>query len=277
MPKICLFLFFIASFYCKSYSQIQPYTYSYEVTYKMTGQKDSTDIKSRESEFTTLLIGENQSVFCATRYLMMDSAVNAEKSRGNRLGPSMAWFQANGTHNNLVIFKMPELIRVVDLVLRYTSSQPVTYTESNNLFDWKVLPDTTIIGQTVCQKAETNFGGRQWIAWFAPSIPVSDGPYKFNGLPGLILKIYDSKKYWSFDLVSLRAINKSIRVSFRNKIPTPIKDKAEFFRRRKNNMENRLQLQKQSGARFGAEEAKYATQFEEEAKKDNNWIELYQK
>ncbi|WP_407481436.1 GLPGLI family protein [Elizabethkingia meningoseptica] len=44
------------------------------------------------------------------------------------------------------------------------------------------------------QKATTHFGGRNWIAWFTPDIPISEGPYKFRGLPGLILKIEDDKQ-----------------------------------------------------------------------------------
>lgn len=58
--------------------------------------------------------------------------------------------------------------------------------------EWKILPDKQKIGEYNTQKATTNFGGREWIAWFSSDIPFQDGPYKFYGLPGLIVKIEDA-------------------------------------------------------------------------------------
>lgn len=38
-----------------------------------------------------------------------------------------------------------------------------------------------------CQKASIRYPGRNFIAWFSEEIPLTDDPYVFNGLPGLIL------------------------------------------------------------------------------------------
>ncbi|RNA62604.1 GLPGLI family protein [Chryseobacterium nematophagum] len=64
--------------------------------------------------------------------------------------------------------------------------------KENTKQDWKILPDKQKIGEYNAQKAVVNFGGRDWIAWFSSEIPFQDGPYKFCGLPGLIVKIEDS-------------------------------------------------------------------------------------
>ncbi|MCL1668789.1 GLPGLI family protein [Elizabethkingia ursingii] len=56
------------------------------------------------------------------------------------------------------------------------------------------------------QKATTEFGGRKWTAWFSTSLPFSDGPYKFYGLPGLILKIIDSSNNHDYELISIKKI-----------------------------------------------------------------------
>ena len=58
--------------------------------------------------------------------------------------------------------------------------------EKSETPDWQLIPDstTTIIGYP-CQLAKTNFKGRTWLAWYAEDIPVSEGPWKLCGLPGL--------------------------------------------------------------------------------------------
>ncbi len=54
-----------------------------------------------------------------------------------------------------------------------------------------------------CQRATCRFRGRDFEAWFAPSIPVKRGPWKFQGLPGLILKVYDKDKLYTFEAIGL--------------------------------------------------------------------------
>lgn len=58
--------------------------------------------------------------------------------------------------------------------------------------EWKILPEKQKIGEYNAQKATTSYGGREWIAWFTTDIPFQDGPYKFYGLPGLIVKLEDT-------------------------------------------------------------------------------------
>jgi GLPGLI family protein len=66
--------------------------------------------------------------------------------------------------------------------------------ESLPVVHWNILTDTRKIGGFTCKKAVTNFRGRYYEAWFAPDIPISDGPWKLRGLPGLILEMYDRNK-----------------------------------------------------------------------------------
>ena len=66
--------------------------------------------------------------------------------------------------------------------------------------EWTILPDSTadIMGYP-CQLAVTHFKGRQWYAWYTEDIPLDEGPWKLRGLPGLILKAYDSSRQFIFD------------------------------------------------------------------------------
>ena len=57
----------------------------------------------------------------------------------------------------------------------------------------------------VCQKATTTYGGREWTVWYTPDIPVSAGPWKFQGLPGLIMAANDSEGIFSFNAITFRS------------------------------------------------------------------------
>lgn len=72
--------------------------------------------------------------------------------------------------------------------------------------EWKILPDKQKIGEYNTQKAVTSYGGREWTAWFSSDIPFQDGPYKFYGLPGLIVKLEDATGSHVMTLVGNKTI-----------------------------------------------------------------------
>jgi GLPGLI family protein len=59
---------------------------------------------------------------------------------------------------------------------------------------WNISNDTATFGGLHCQKATAYFKGRDYTAWFCPDIPLRVGPWKLNGLPGIIVQAYDAKK-----------------------------------------------------------------------------------
>ncbi len=68
---------------------------------------------------------------------------------------------------------------------------------------WKIVNDTLTIYGIQCKKALTNFEGKNWVVWFAPSLPFSSGPYKFNNLPGLIIEVYSEDKTIQYQFAGL--------------------------------------------------------------------------
>jgi len=75
--------------------------------------------------------------------------------------------------------------------------------------DWKISNEKSkVLGYDV-QKATTTMYGRKWNVWFAPEIPIQDGPHEFCGLPGLIVKAEDAKGDHSFTLIGTRKIEVS--------------------------------------------------------------------
>ncbi|SFM99599.1 GLPGLI family protein [Chryseobacterium oleae] len=71
---------------------------------------------------------------------------------------------------------------------------------------WKILPDKAKIGELAAQKAVCEFAGRKWTAWFTTDLLIQDGPSKFYGLPGLIVKLEDSSQTHSFELKGIKKL-----------------------------------------------------------------------
>ena len=82
----------------------------------------------------------------------------------------------------------------------------VTYRDTLNAQQWTMTDSTREVLGYTCQQATADFRGRRWTAWFATDIPVSDGPWKLGGLPGLILEAYDEGQQHVFTAVGLERV-----------------------------------------------------------------------
>ncbi|WP_047446390.1 GLPGLI family protein [Chryseobacterium sp. JAH] len=79
---------------------------------------------------------------------------------------------------------------------------------SENNQNWKLTDEKKKVKDLNLQKATARWGGRNWIAWFTADIPFQEGPYKFHGLPGLIVELYDDKNNYRFELVKTQKLEK---------------------------------------------------------------------
>jgi GLPGLI family protein len=89
------------------------------------------------------------------------------------------------------------------IVLRQSKVKPLEPFIINDNWlpiDWKITKKKKTILGYECLSAIGNFRGREYTAWFTYAIPVPFGPWKFFGLPGLILEAYDKE-----DMVHLTA------------------------------------------------------------------------
>lgn len=77
-------------------------------------------------------------------------------------------------------------------------------------FKWELTLDKKEILGILCNSATVNFGNRQWKAWYAVSLPIQDGPYKFCGLPGLILEIGSDDAEYRFTATIIEKNNLEI-------------------------------------------------------------------
>ena len=77
------------------------------------------------------------------------------------------------------------------------------YEESIDTPRWEITDSVMVIDGINCVKATADYRGRKWTAWFAPEIPFNEGPWKLWGLPGLIVRAYDSKGHYRFEAKSI--------------------------------------------------------------------------
>ena len=98
--------------------------------------------------------------------------------------------------------KVGELTQVVNL----DAAGVFQYVEDIPDFKWKILSKSKVIMGYNCQCATTTFRGRDYEAWFTADIPLSCGPWKFHGLPGLILEVADVKNEFHFTVNGISQI-----------------------------------------------------------------------
>lgn len=113
--------------------------------------------------------------------------------------------------------KKGTLTQVVDL----DAAGVYKYTESIPKIKWEIESGQKEILGYKCQQALCTFRGRQYEVWFTTDIPLSYGPWKLQGLPGLILEAKDSKGEYHFTAVGIEKGNGDKKIQF---YAEPIRD-----------------------------------------------------
>lgn len=177
-------------------SQNRRFYYDYQF------QSDSTDSESKKSELMVLDVGEQGSKYYSEYVFQNDSIMDAhfKKNMATHSDEDIPTSGREGVVGYKILklypdFKINHIISL-DMTL-YNAGQQAK-------MNWKILPEKSKIGTWNVQKAEADFAGRKWIAWFSTDIPIQDGPYKFYGLPGLIVKIEDKSGFHKIELKGIK-------------------------------------------------------------------------
>ena len=212
-----LFKITIIALFLAQLSMAQTSRFVYQVTMK----SDSTDKANATIETARLDISPEKSLFYGEGRIKRDSVMQRMRETRN--------FDRNAMQNlrsSIDYIVEKDLIKNITYFKTRLGRDLYTYEEDRKM-DWKILPETVKIGEYEAQKAETTFAGRKWYAWFTQDIPFQDGPYKFKGLPGLIVKVEDAKGDYSFDLQQSKKITEF--PNFDNRGGNPIKVKRADF------------------------------------------------
>lgn len=199
-------LFFIITAFISSmiFSQNQRFSYDY------TFISDSLNRENPQTELMFLDISKKGSKFYSKNKAVADSIID----EGNRKKEPVNF---SGITFGLVSFIIEKSYSDQKIVSFDRLEMDEYKVSDDRKLDWKILPDKEKIGELMTQKATTHFAGRVWIAWFTTEIPIQDGPYKFRGLPGLIVKVEDKTKSHSFVLNGIKNLGSKEWVSMSEK------------------------------------------------------------
>lgn len=194
-------LILLISLFSFSIILAQNQRFTYEYAFKM----DSLNKDSVEKEIMNLDITKDGSNFYSALLITRDSLFKAEFEK-TKVSQSVT-IDMRKVKMAKVNFRVSK--RYPDFETIYHTSIFATNValKENKKINWTILPNIKSIEGFKVQKAITTFGGRNWTAWFASDIQIQDGPYKFCGLPGLILNIEDDKGDHIFNLVGSQKLD----------------------------------------------------------------------
>ncbi|UFH32837.1 GLPGLI family protein [Chryseobacterium sp. C-71] len=177
-------------------SKAQTYRFIYDVEYK----KDSTQNTTVKENYHLDIESETMKYY-PRDFFIGDSLVtnNLQIANGTRFNTSHIITHQIGSAD----YDYYDVLENVVLKLA-----------SKNIQDWKLTDEKKKVKDLNLQKATTSWGGRNWIAWFTADIPFQEGPYKFHGLPGLIVELFDDKNDYKFELVKTQKIIKPVKNTY---------------------------------------------------------------
>ena len=196
---ICFFIILATSTYAQSEkTSFLLDTALIKVGYDRQVVRDTLNPLNVKNDYLTLQAGKNASAFYSAEYRVEDSLITfSDTEKFLLLNKDEERRKRRARLEKEVIFRRHDIDQTWSH-LRFDLTDWILY-ESLEKPNWVITDETDIILGFPCIKATTNFRGREWIAFFTPDILVQEGPWKLYGLPGLILKAYDSKRHYFYE------------------------------------------------------------------------------
>jgi GLPGLI family protein len=163
------------------------------VHYKFSHLRDTSNRANPYTENMALFLGKNSSVYKSYDKQLEDALFKKQVKEAIANSPDgNIQIHRQNTGSPIQYFQFPaegKLVRKESLIINSYLVE-----DALPVIDWKISGDTASFGGLHCQKATAHFKGRSYTAWFCPDMPFHAGPWKLNGLPGVILEAYDAKK-----------------------------------------------------------------------------------
>ena len=171
------------------------------VTYKATYLDYSVkDGETKVDDIMCLQLGQNVSKFYSANLDNLDRFKTFKEKRTAKMRQNYLPYIIYRNEGEICVVNREPF--EVDMVQEYSEK-----VKSPN---WKILDETEKIIGYDCNKATAEFRGREWTVWFCTDLPFNNGPWKLQGLPGLILKAVNSTDEYSFEAIEIVQDTKAI-------------------------------------------------------------------
>lgn len=186
--------------------------------YGFTHIKDTTQRDKASSEEMVLLLGTRTSAYLSMDKIQFDlqRKKDIEEQIKNSVPGKMS-INIKPSTKSLTYDEFYQYPLEKKIIIKKKLFNDYLVEEALPEINWNISSDTSTISGLKCQKATAHFKGRDYTAWFCPDLPFQSGPWKLNGLPGLILEAHDRKKDVVFKFMGFENVHNT----------TAIKEEAE--------------------------------------------------
>lgn len=191
-----IYIFFIVSLICSksSYSQNS----NYKIVYRHCLQIDTSQKLRDTIGLQATLIGNSKESNYSFAKLPKDYKTNIKSTTfgdiiKNKTQGTQTIKGSNITYDSIGNILYQNKLNKKIFVREKMANEYLITEEITPIINWEITEDKKVIKNYTCQKAITYFRGRYYIAWFTTQIPIVAAPWKFNGLPGLLMDIEDTK------------------------------------------------------------------------------------
>ncbi len=263
MKLLITTILILVSLSFSSYSEERPNAFlkaQFTEWHKSRDNKDDAEKEQKTTEYKYILqIGNSASYYYDPQTFYVDSLDNDPTGKAIReqaLSDALHEFMESGKDAFAIMEEKGLMAKSRYKNEKDFQKHTITVWNSNgadryqyevdmNDFQWELCDSTAIVLDYECNLATADYHGRKWKAWFAPEIPVQDGPWQLCGLPGLIMKADTEDGEYGFIITGLQECNESFK-------PVLIDEDALYKTKRKSYLKMRDHGRRNRSAQISA-------------------------
>ena len=178
-------------------------TFESEVSYLATCIKDTVTNKVLTDTFKLRFDG-NKALFYNVETFAEDSLRHNDLTAWQKALSNALTRKQRANKANRPYYILADLQQKTYIFKDKIGTNSFSYTDSLPAFNWQLKSEYRDIAGHRCAKAIGKYMGRTYEAWYATDIPTHVGPWKFYGLPGLVMSVYDTQHQYSFTFIDMQ-------------------------------------------------------------------------